>query len=104
MEEALRILEKNKPYPTDEAFIFQVKLHLLTQRAAHIREQNEVDRARIATTAATAASVPAVLYLRSLQKQLHDLREALSPGLKQQGKLSHSIITMDFNANSMQTS
>ncbi|PCG90497.1 Hypothetical protein PENO1_055370 [Penicillium occitanis (nom. inval.)] len=82
MEEALRILERNKPYPTDEAFIFQVKLQLLTQRAAHIREQHEADRARIATAAATP--VPAFLYLKSLQKQLQDFRVALSPELREQ--------------------
>lgn len=83
MEEALRIIERNKPYPTDEAFIFQVKLQLLTQRAAHIREQHEADRARIATAA--AAPVPAFLYLKSLQKQLQDFRVALSPELREQG-------------------
>jgi hypothetical protein len=84
MEEALQILERIRPYPTDEAFIFQVKLQLLTQRAAHIREQHEADRARIATASATTP-VPAFLYLRSLQKQLQDFRDALSTELRQQG-------------------
>lgn len=82
MEEALRILERIKPYPTDEVFIFQVKLQLLTQRAVHIREQQEADRARIAT----AAAAPAFLYLKSLQKQLQDFRVALCPELRQQGE------------------
>jgi hypothetical protein len=86
MEEALRILERNKPYPTDEAFIFQVRLQLLTQRAAHIREQHEADRAR-ATTAALNTPVPSFLYLKSLQKQLQDYKEALSPEPRQQGDL-----------------
>lgn len=78
MEEALRVLERNKPYlPTDEAFIFQVRLQLLTQRAAHIREQHEADCARAAAT-----PVPAFLYLKSLQKQLQDFKDALSPELR----------------------
>ena len=99
MEEALRILERNKPYPTDEAFIFQVKLQLLTQRAAHIREQHEADRARIATAAATP--VPAFLYLKSLQKQLQDFRVALSPELREQGEHHWSCEIEYKQANSM---
>ncbi|KAL5349195.1 hypothetical protein ACLOAV_005483 [Pseudogymnoascus australis] len=41
MEEALRVIETNKSCLTDESFAFQVRLQLLKQRAAHIREQNE---------------------------------------------------------------
>lgn len=85
MEEALRVIEKNKPYPTDEWFVFEVRLHLLMQRAAHIREQHETDRART-TAATTAAPVPAFLYLKALRAQLKEYRDALSPELQQQGK------------------
>ncbi|EED21432.1 tRNA processing endoribonuclease Trz1, putative [Talaromyces stipitatus ATCC 10500] len=83
MEEALRILERNMSCLADEAFIFQVRLQLLTQRAAHIREQHEADRARIETAAATMP-IPSYLYLKSLQKQLQDFRDALSQKLRQE--------------------
>lgn len=86
MEEALRMIEKNKPYPTDERFVFEVRLHLLMQRAAHIREQQETDRARTTATTTTAAPVPAFLYLKALRGQLQEYRDALSPELQQQGK------------------
>jgi hypothetical protein len=91
MEEALRVIEKNKPYPTDEGFVFEVRLHLLMQRAAHIREQHDADRAR--TTAATAGPVPGFLYLKALRGQLQEYRDALSPELKQQGK-KYSLIVI----------
>ncbi|CRG90356.1 hypothetical protein PISL3812_07400 [Talaromyces islandicus] len=84
MEEALRVIEKNKPYPTDEGFVFEVRLHLLMQRAAHIREQHDADRARTSTT--TAGPVPGFLYLKALRGQLQEFRDALSPELQQQGK------------------
>jgi hypothetical protein len=85
MEEALRVIEKNKPYPTDEWFVFEVRLHLLMQRAGHIREQHETDRARTAAST-TAAPVPGFLYLKALRGQLQEFRDALSPELQQQGK------------------
>lgn len=102
MEEALRILERNTPYPTDEAFIFQVKLQLLTQRAAHIREQHEADRARIAT--ATSAPVPAFLYLKSLQKQMQDFRDALSSELQGNGEYFTIFDIESANVNTSQMS
>lgn len=93
MEEALRVIEKNKPYPTDEWFVFEVRLHLLMQRAAHIREQHETDY-RTRATATTAAPVPGFLYLKALRGQLQELRDALSPGLQQQGKLPSFVIAV----------
>ncbi|KFY78967.1 hypothetical protein V498_09002 [Pseudogymnoascus sp. VKM F-4517 (FW-2822)] len=68
MEEALRVIETNKSCLTDEAFAFQVRLQLLKQRAAHIREQNET-----AATASVTTSVPGLIYLKALRGELHGL-------------------------------
>ncbi|KAK9482625.1 C6 transcription factor [Lipomyces starkeyi] len=84
MEEALRVIVTNKQYPTDEAFAFQVRLQLLTQRVAHLREQHETDRARTVATATAAMAVPSFLYLKALRGQLQELRDSLSPELRQQ--------------------
>ncbi|KAI3316856.1 putative C6 transcription factor [Xylariaceae sp. AK1471] len=82
MEEACRVIEKNKSSPTDEAFAFQVRLHVLKQRAAYIREQHETDRARTATASVTA-SIPGLLYLKTLRGQLRELTSAFPHVLHQ---------------------
>ncbi|KAH8701970.1 hypothetical protein BGW36DRAFT_109180 [Talaromyces proteolyticus] len=86
MEEALRLIEMNKSCPTDEAFAFQVRLQLLKQRAAYVREQNETDRAH-SPTASVTFSVPGLLYLKTLLGQLHELRSSIPPDLPQRGIL-----------------
>lgn len=94
MEEALRVIQKNKPYPTDEWFCFEVRLHLLMQRAAHIREQHDADRAR--TTATTAGPVPGFLYLKALRGQLQEYHDALSPELQQTGELLGQTVCCEY--------
>ncbi|OBT78006.1 hypothetical protein VF21_03127 [Pseudogymnoascus sp. 05NY08] len=84
MEEALRIIETNTSCLTDKAFAFQVRLQLLKQKAAHIREQNEIDRARTSTASATT-SMPGLLYLKTLREQLHSLISSFPPDLLQRG-------------------
>ncbi|KAK9234331.1 hypothetical protein V1525DRAFT_391554 [Lipomyces kononenkoae] len=71
MEEALRMIVTNKQYPTDEA-------------VAHLREQHETDRAGKLATATAAMAVPSFLYLKALREQLRELRDSLSPKLRQQ--------------------
>jgi hypothetical protein len=85
MEEALRVIGMNKACPTDEAFAFQVRLQLLKQRAAYIREQHETDHTRTATPSVTA-SVTGLLYLKTLRRQLHELTSSFPPDLHQRGK------------------
>jgi hypothetical protein len=85
MEEALRVISMNKPCPTDESFAFQVRLQLLKQRAAYIREQHDKDSARTATASVTP-SVPGLLYLKTLLGQLHDLKSSLPPDFHQRGE------------------
>ncbi|OJJ45055.1 hypothetical protein ASPZODRAFT_153355 [Penicilliopsis zonata CBS 506.65] len=77
MEEALRVIGANKTCPTDEAFAFQVRLQLLKQRAAYIREQHDTAVAPVTT------SVPGLLYLKTLQGQLHDLVSSFPSNLHQ---------------------
>jgi hypothetical protein len=80
MEEGLRIIEMNKEYSSDQAFVCQVRLQLLAQRVYQIREQH-------ALTAITGIPpVPASFYLKVLQGQLQDLKSLLSPHLPQVGK------------------
>ena len=81
MEECLRAVGANHACPTDGAFAYQVRLQLLGQRAAQVREQHNIDHPQ-------TAPPPTFLYLKALQAQLQELRETLSPTLKQQGKLS----------------
>lgn len=80
MEEALRVIETNKSCLTDEAFAFQVRLQLLKQRAAHIREQNET-----AATASVTTSVPGLIYLKALRGELHGLISSFPMDLLQRG-------------------
>lgn len=94
MEEALRVIEMNKPCPADEVFAFQVRLQLLKQRAAYIREQHEIDRARTATASATT-SVPGLLYLKTLQGQLRELRSSFPSDIHQRGELILANILVD---------
>ncbi|KAH8901250.1 hypothetical protein GQ53DRAFT_707560 [Thozetella sp. PMI_491] len=79
MGEALRIVGMNKSCPTDEALVFHVRLQLLIQKAAEIREQQEADRSR-ASAHAAPVTVPSILYLKTLRAELLDLRASLSPG------------------------
>lgn len=85
MEEALRIIEMNKSCPADETFAFQVRLQLLKQRVAHIREQNEIDHDHTATSSVTT-SVPGLLYLKTLKEQLHGLISSFPQDLLQRGE------------------
>ncbi|OKL55400.1 hypothetical protein UA08_09293 [Talaromyces atroroseus] len=72
MDEALRVIGTNKLCLTDKLFASQVRLQLLKQRAAYIREEYERDRART-STAFMATSTPGLLYLKTLRGQLHEL-------------------------------
>ncbi|KAF2813174.1 uncharacterized protein BDZ99DRAFT_251042 [Mytilinidion resinicola] len=99
MEEALRIIEMNKSCLTDEAFAFQVRLQLLKQRAAHIREQ-QIDGARTATASVTT-SVPGLLYLKTLREQLHELKSSFPPDLLQRGAFITHAHYVDLYINQL---
>lgn len=85
MEEALRVITINESCPADELFVSQVRLQLLKQRADDVRQQDETDCARTGTAPA-AASAPRLLYLKTLRRQLHELRSSFRPDLHQIGK------------------
>ncbi|KAI1145568.1 hypothetical protein F4825DRAFT_443547 [Nemania diffusa] len=86
MEEACRVIEKNKSPSTDQAFSFQVRLHVLKQRATYIREQHERDRARTGTASVTG-SVPGLLYLKTMRGQLHELMSSFPANIHQRDTL-----------------
>lgn len=84
MGEYLCAIEANKECSTDEAFAFQVRLQLLAQRANQVREQREVAPANAGTGPVPTHS--SILYLRTLQTQLQQLRKSLPTNLQQQGQ------------------
>lgn len=84
MEEALQVITMNQSCPGDQPFVFQVRLQLLKQRADDIRQQDETDCARTGTT--PTASVPRLLYIKTLRRQLDELRSSFPPELLQRGK------------------
>ncbi|KAH6646095.1 hypothetical protein BKA67DRAFT_93833 [Truncatella angustata] len=98
MEEATRLLEMNKSCSTDEAFAFQVRLYLLKQRAAYIREQHEVDRARIEAASVTT-SLPGLLYLKTLRAQLHELKSSFPLHIPQKGILDTNAQYIELYIN-----
>lgn len=81
MEEALQLLQTNKYCESDEGFVLQVRLHLLIQRATHLREEHEAGRSR-----SPNASVPEFLYLKGLRTNLGEIRASVSSNLAQQGE------------------
>ncbi|CAI7653043.1 unnamed protein product [Penicillium glandicola] len=81
MDEALRLITTNKSCAADELFVAQVRLQLLKQRADDVRQQDETNYARTGTT--PAASAPRILYLKSLRRQLHELRASFRADLQQ---------------------
>ncbi|KAI1390395.1 putative C6 transcription factor [Hypoxylon trugodes] len=86
MDEALNAISSNKECPTDNMFAFQVRLQLVAQKAAHVREQQESNYPRTAT-----ASLPAFAYVNALQGQLQDIRGKLSSKLEQERTLIAQI-------------
>ncbi|KAJ6119131.1 hypothetical protein N7523_003411 [Penicillium sp. IBT 18751x] len=84
MEEALRLITTNESCASDELFVSQVRLQLLKQRAEDIRRQDEADY--LSTGATPMASVPRLFYLKTLRRQLQELRASFRPDLPQIGK------------------
>ncbi|KAL2814865.1 hypothetical protein BDW59DRAFT_17638 [Aspergillus cavernicola] len=82
MDEALRVITLNKSCPGDKLFVSQVRLQLLKQRADDVRQQDETNSARKGTSPA-AVSVPRLLYLKTLRRQLDELRSSFPSDLGQ---------------------
>ncbi|KAI1750361.1 hypothetical protein F4782DRAFT_541578 [Xylaria castorea] len=100
MEEACRVIEKNKSPPTDQAFAFQVRLHVLKQRVAYIREQHEGDRPRTATASVTG-SVPGLLYLKTMRGQLHELISSFPADIHQKDILNTYVQYVEIYINQL---
>jgi hypothetical protein len=82
MEEALRVLSISEACPADRLFVSQVRLQLLKQRADDVRQQDEARTG----TAPAAISGPRLLYLKTLRRELHELRSLFLHDLPQLGK------------------
>ncbi|KAL4978408.1 hypothetical protein BDW66DRAFT_149243 [Aspergillus desertorum] len=78
MEEALRLLTVSDACPADRLFVCQVRLQLLKQRADDVRLQDEAR-----TGAAAASSAPGLLYLRTVRRELHELRASFPMDMAQ---------------------
>ncbi|KAI1734529.1 hypothetical protein F4680DRAFT_437822 [Xylaria scruposa] len=100
MEEACRVIEKSKSPPTDQAFAFQVRLHVLKQRVAYIREQHEGDRPRTATASMTG-SVPGLLYLKTMRGQLHELISSFPVDIHQRDILNTYVQYVEIYINQL---
>ncbi|GES64800.1 C6 transcription factor [Aspergillus terreus] len=79
MEEALRVLTISEACPSDRLFVAQVRLQLLKQRSDEARQQDEARTG----TAPAAASAPRLLYLKTLRRELQELRASFPPDLHQ---------------------
>ncbi|KAL4875005.1 hypothetical protein BJY04DRAFT_224448 [Aspergillus karnatakaensis] len=69
MDDALQALKITKACSADAVFVLQVRLQQLKQRAEQTRQQDETDYA-----CAGAASAPRMLYLKTLQRELDEIR------------------------------
>ncbi|KAL4780363.1 C6 transcription factor [Aspergillus varians] len=74
MDDALRVLTISKSSPGDELFVAQVRMQLLKQKADYVRQQDEPDE---------PGSAPRLMYLKSLRRELHELRSSFPRGLQQ---------------------
>lgn len=88
MEDSLRVVEANKSCSTDEALALHVRLHVLHRKAAYIREQREADLAQATATTSSTMSLPGLLYLKSLRRQVQELASSFPQQLHQKGELN----------------
>lgn len=79
MEEALIFISISESCPADEFFIHQVRLQLLKQKAEDVRQHDESHIIR--TGADPTPSVSRLLYLKSLRRELCELRSSFRPEL-----------------------
>ncbi|OQE46765.1 hypothetical protein PENCOP_c001G03208 [Penicillium coprophilum] len=99
MEEALQLIATNKSCTADELFVAQVRLQRLKQRAEDVRQQDETNFAR--TGMAPTASVPRILYLKTLRKELHQLRSSFRSDLPQHDILSSHAQYVELYINQL---
>jgi hypothetical protein len=71
MEESLSILAHRKECPTDEQFVHQVRLQLISREMETLRQP----------------SVPPQFYFKALQAKIDDVKGAISPEFKNDGEL-----------------
>lgn len=77
MDEGLAALVTNRECPTDAAFTLQVRLQLLGQKAARIRQQQQMEQGYMQAPAETTF-MTALVSLMALQEELQGLKTSLS--------------------------
>ena len=77
MGEGLAALSASRMCPTDAALVAQVRLQLVSQKAVHIRQQQQTEQAYMQAPAGTT-SMPALLSLMVLQGDLQGLQASMS--------------------------
>jgi hypothetical protein len=87
MEKALQLIATNESCASDDLFISQVRLQLLKQRAEDIRRQDEADY--LSTGATPLASAPRLFYIKTLRRQLEELRASFRSETPHIGKYIH---------------
>ncbi|PLB55474.1 C6 transcription factor [Aspergillus steynii IBT 23096] len=100
MEEALRVLTISETCHTDDLFVAQVRLQLLKQKADDIRQQDEMNCA-LTGKASAAASAPRLLYLKTLRRQLHELRSSFRPDFDQLEILNTNVQYVELYINQL---
>ena len=76
MGEGLAALSASRICPTDVAFVTQVRLQLVSQKAVHIRQQQQTEQTYMQAPAGTT-SMPALLSLMMLQGDLQGLQASM---------------------------
>ena len=72
MEESLRILSHGNQTPSDESFVHQIRLQLISSEIETLRH----------------STVPPHFYLRALQEKLDRVKKAISPELQEDSELA----------------
>ncbi|KKA17557.1 hypothetical protein T310_8508 [Rasamsonia emersonii CBS 393.64] len=92
MEECLQVLAEKPEYPTDEVFVYQIRLHLITEKAVPIsirnREVEQVENLR-----------GSILYLKGLQSQLQDVKSKIPPHLENNEIISLQVLCTEVVVN-----
>ncbi|KAL1963469.1 hypothetical protein VTN77DRAFT_8370 [Rasamsonia byssochlamydoides] len=92
LEECLRMLAEKPEYPTDEAFVYQIRLQLIIEKAVPIcvrnREVEQVESLRVS-----------ILYLKGLQSQLQDVKSKIPPHLENNEILLLQVLATEVAVN-----
>lgn len=87
METGINAISFSSMTPSDSCFSFHVRLHILMQEAAQVRERCEMGLTS-GKSSSEASSIPNVLYLKSLRSKVHELVTNCLEQANQKGSLT----------------